>query len=159
MRDIISELIHLLPRAWERYFAKRFPSRHQLTLLHADACLVNFMVPRTQGDGSIYMLDWQGQWAGMGAFDLVMMCASFWTSAQLQENKREETMLRRYLAALQAHGVTYTWDQLLESPTGRRFAGGRTARSGVFRSLQAQSFCVSPKLGPSPLPGSASASE
>ncbi len=43
------------------------------------------------------------------------MCASFWTPTQRQENNREETMLRHYLAALHAHGVTnYTWDQLLE---------------------------------------------
>ena len=54
-------------------------------------------------------------YGGMGAFDLVMMCASFWTSAQRQENKREETMLRRYVAMLHAHGVTnYMWDQLWE---------------------------------------------
>lgn len=111
----ISEILRLLPVAWERYFAKRFPTRHQITFLHTDAYLVNFLVPRTDGDGSVYMLDWQAPWGGMGAFDLVMMCASFWTSAQRQENQREETMLRRYFAALQAHGVTnYTWDQLME---------------------------------------------
>lgn len=111
----ISEMLRLLPGAWERYLARRFPTRHQLTLLHEDAYLVNFLVPRTDEEGSVYMLDWQSAFGGMGAFDLVIMCASFWTSAQRQENKREETMLRRYVAALQAHGVTnYTWDQLME---------------------------------------------
>jgi len=111
----ISEILRLLPRAWKRFLAKRFPTRHQLTLLHEDAYLANFLVPRTEEDGGVYILDWQSAFGGMGAFDLVIMCASFWTSAQRQENKREETMLRRYIAALQAHGVTnYTWDQLLE---------------------------------------------
>ena len=111
----ISEMLRLLPGAWERYLARRFPMRHQLTLVHEDAHLVNFMVPRTDEDGSVYMLDWQSAFGGMGALDLVIMCASFWTSAQRQENKREETMLRLYLATLHAHGVTdYTWDQLLE---------------------------------------------
>ncbi len=111
----ISEILRLLPGAWERYLAKRFPTHHQLTLLHADAYLANFLVPRTDEAGRVYMLDWQGPWGGMGAFDLVMMCASFWTSAQRQENKREETMLHRYVAALQANGVTnYAWDQLVE---------------------------------------------
>ena len=111
----ISEMLHLLPGAWERYFAKRFLTRHQLTFLHTDAYLANFLVPRSDWVGRVYMMDWQGPWAGMGAFDLVMMCASFWTSAQRQQNKREETMLRLYLATLHAHGVTdYTWDQLME---------------------------------------------
>ena len=111
----ISEMIRLLPGAWERYLAKRFPTHHQLTFLHTDAYLANFLVPRTDEGGIVYMMDWQGPNIGIGVFDLVMMCASFWTSAQRQENKREETMLRRYLATLHAHGVTnYTWDQLLE---------------------------------------------
>ncbi len=111
----ISEILRLLPRAWERYLAKRFPTRHQITFLHTDAYLVNFLVPRTDEGGRVYMLDWQGPFAGMGAFDLVIMCASFWTAEQRHENKREETMLRHYLATLQQHGVTnYTWEQLLE---------------------------------------------
>lgn len=113
--DDISEMIRLLPRAWERYLAHRFLTRHHITFLHTDAYLANFLVPRTENAGTIYMMDWQGPWAGMGAFDLVMMCASFWTSAQRQENRREETMLRQYLATLHAYGVTnYTWEQLLE---------------------------------------------
>ncbi len=111
----ISEMIRLLPGAWERYFAMRFPTHHQITFLHTDAYLANFLVPRTVGSGRVYMMDWQGPYIGIGAYDLVMMCASFWTSAQRQENKREETMLRLYLATLHVHGVTnYTWDQLLE---------------------------------------------
>ncbi|MHB8599570.1 MAG: phosphotransferase [Ktedonobacteraceae bacterium] len=111
----ISEMLRLLPMAWERSLAKRFPTHHQLTFLHTDAYLANFLVPRTDEDGTVYMMDWQGPYGGMGAFDLVMMCASFWTRAQRQENKREETMLRRYVATLHAHGVTnYTWDQLWE---------------------------------------------
>ena len=110
----ISEILRLLPRAWERYLARRFPTRHQITFLHTDAYLVNFLVPRAYEGGRIYMLDWQGPFAGMGAFDLVIMCASFWTAEQRHENKREENMLRHYLAALHRHSVTYTWDQLLE---------------------------------------------
>ncbi|GAC1633540.1 MAG: phosphotransferase [Ktedonobacteraceae bacterium] len=111
----IGEMTRLLPGIWERYLAKRFPTRHQLTFLHTDAYLANFLVPRTDEAGIVYMMDWQLPYIGIGAFDLVIMCASFWTSAQRQENEREETMLRLYLATLHAHGVTnYTWDQLLE---------------------------------------------
>ncbi len=111
----ISEMTRLLPGMWERYLAKRFPIRHQLTFLHTDAYLANFLVPRTDEAGTVYMMDWQSPYIGIGAYDLVLMCASFWTSAQRHENKREETMLRLYLATLHAHGVTdYTWDQLLE---------------------------------------------
>jgi len=111
----ISAMTRLLPGAWERYLAKRFPTRHQLTFLHTDAYLANFLVPCTDETGTVYMMDWQSPYIGIGAYDLVLMCASFWTSAQRHENRREETMLRLYLATLHAHGVTnYTWDQLLE---------------------------------------------
>ena len=111
----ISEITRLLPGMWERYLAKRFPTRHQVTFLHTDAYLANFLVPRTDEAGTVYMMDWQLPYGGIGAFDLVTMCAPFWTSAERKENKREETMLRLYLATLHAHGVTnYTWDQLLE---------------------------------------------
>lgn len=113
--DDISEVLRLLPGAWKRYFAKRFLTHHQLTFLHTDAYLANFLVPRIDGAGIVYMMDWQLPHSGMGAFDLVMLCASFWTPAQRQENKREETLLRRYLATLHAHDITnYTWDQLWE---------------------------------------------
>jgi hypothetical protein len=61
------------------------------------------------------MMDWQSPYASIGAFDLVIMCASFWTPEQRHENNREENVLRRYLATLHAHGVAnYTWEQLLE---------------------------------------------
>lgn len=111
----INEINRLLPRAWECYLAKRFLSRHQLTVTHNDAYLANFLVPHTDGVGTTYMMDWQSPCTSIGAYDLVIMCAPFWTPAQRKENNREETMLRRYLAALSAHGVKdYTWDQLLE---------------------------------------------
>ncbi len=111
----IDEINRLLPRAWERYLSKRFPTRHQLTVTHQDAYLANFLVPPTDEDGQVYMMDWQSVYTSIGAYDLVIMCVPFWTSAERKENKREETMLRRYLAALSAHGVTnYTWDQLVE---------------------------------------------
>jgi thiamine kinase-like enzyme len=111
----ISEMLRLLPSAWERYFVKRYLTHHQLTFLHTDAYLANFLVPCTDGAGRVYMMDWQGPFIGMGAYDLVMMCASFWTAEQRHENQREETMLRHYMATLQQHGVKdYTWDQLLE---------------------------------------------
>lgn len=114
VRDV-SEMVRLLPRVWERYFSKRFPARHQLTVVHFDSYLANFLAPRTEGEGRVYMMDWQSPYASIGAFDLVIMCASFWTPEQRHANNREENMLRRYLAALHAHGVAnYTWEQLLE---------------------------------------------
>ncbi len=114
-KDDISEMLRLLPGAWERYLAKRFPPYNQLTFLHTDAYLANFLVPRTDKSGRVYMMDWQSPYTGIGAYDLVIMCASFWTPAQRKENNREETMLRRYFATLSAHGVTnYTWEQLME---------------------------------------------
>lgn len=114
VRDI-SEMCRFLPRAWERYFSRRFQTRRQLTVMHGDAYLANFLAPRTEGDGQVFMMDWQGPCASIGALDLVIMCASFWTPEQRHENNREENVLRRYLATLHAHGVAnYTWEQLLE---------------------------------------------
>jgi len=114
VRDL-TEISRLLPGMWERYLSKRFPERHQLTVAHTDAYLANFLVPRSDKTGAVFMMDWQGPYTTIGAYDLVMMCASFWTPAQRQENNREETMLRRYLATLHMHGIThYTWNHLLE---------------------------------------------
>ena len=111
----VSEMIRLLPKAWERYLSKRFLTRHQLTVTHQDAYLANFLIPRIGEAGVVYMMDWQSAYTSIGAYDLVIMCVPFWTSAERKENKREETMLRWYLAALSAYGVTnYTWDQLVE---------------------------------------------
>jgi len=110
VRDM-SEMVRLLPRAWERYFFKRLPTRRQLTAIHCDAYLANFLTPRIEGAGRVYMMDWQSSYAGIGAFDLVIMGASFWTPAQCHENKLEETVLRWYLATprqLEPVGVIYS---------------------------------------------------
>ncbi|GCE28274.1 aminoglycoside phosphotransferase [Dictyobacter alpinus] len=111
----INEIQRLLPALWERSLSHRFPGRQHLTVTHNDAYLANFLVPRTGQAGSIYLLDWQSPYAGIGAYDLVIMCASFWTSAQRHENDREINLLRRYFTTLQASGIIdYSWDQLLE---------------------------------------------
>ncbi len=50
---------------------------------------------------------------GIAARDLVYLLATFWTSAQRRDGDREERLLRRYHAALVAHGVAdYPWDDL-----------------------------------------------
>lgn len=42
------------------------------------------------------------------------LCATFWTPTQRHEHNREQTMLRRYHATLQHHGIQqYSWDDLL----------------------------------------------
>lgn len=107
----MSEMVRLLPRAWERYFFKRLPTRRQLIAIHCDAYLANFLTPRIEGAGRVSMMDWQSSYAGIGGVDRVIMGASFWTPAQYHENKLEEPMLRRYLATprqLEPVGVIYS---------------------------------------------------
>lgn len=102
-----------LPRLWDRFLAERLPSRQQITLCHNDCYFAAFLCPRTDEPGQTFIIDWQGPEAGIAAHDLVYLFATFWTPAQRHEGDREERLLRRYHAALVAHGVAdYTWDDL-----------------------------------------------
>ena len=64
--------------------------------------------------GTTYLLDWQEPVVDIGGYDLANLCATFWTSEQRHAAQREQQILRRYHAVLQAHGVRdYTWPDLL----------------------------------------------
>lgn len=114
LRELYEQLLVRLPGYWERYLEPRFRARAQLTLEHGDAYFANFLCPKESGDSATYLLDWQSYSFDIGAYDLVNLCATFWTPEQRHEVQREEKILRRYYACLQAHGVkSYSWDDLL----------------------------------------------
>lgn len=83
-------------------------SSRPLTLVHGDAYLSNFLVPR-KGNGAAILLDWQSPGADIGALDLANMCATFWTREQ--RRRLEPRVLRRYHDTLAR--VDYPYDELL----------------------------------------------
>ena len=99
---------------WLRYLKPRFHNQHNLTLLHGDAYFANFLCPKMPGCGLTYLIDWQSPSFDIGAYDLVNLFATFWTSEYRQEYQREKTWLAHYHKALQYYGVNdYTYDDLL----------------------------------------------
>src|SRR5215469_14635020 len=114
LKALYDQLLARLPELWERYLEPRFRARRHLTLIHGDAYFCNFLYPRPGVDGPTYLLDWQSPSFDIGAYDLVILCATFWTSEHRHEDHREERMLRRYLQTLQDRGVRrYAWDDLV----------------------------------------------
>jgi hypothetical protein len=103
-----------LEQHWQRYLEPRFRAKSNLTLVHGDAYFANFMCPTDPTAGTTYLLDWQEPTVDIGGYDLANLCATFWTSEQRHAAQREQQILRRYHAMLQAHGVRdYTWPDLL----------------------------------------------
>jgi hypothetical protein len=76
---------------------------------------VNFLVPNDSATDGAILLDWQCPTGNIGAFDLVNLCATFWSREQRRDGDRETRILHRYHEGLVAGGVTgYTWDQLCD---------------------------------------------
>jgi hypothetical protein len=114
LRELYEQVLAHLPGYWKRYVEPRFRAKSNLTLVHGDAYFANFLCPKVPGDGATYLLDWQSYSFDIGAYDLVNLCATFWTPEQRHEDQREEQILRRYFTGLQTHGVkNYSWDDLL----------------------------------------------
>ncbi len=95
---------------WDRYLADRVVDRRNLTLSNGDSYFAQFLCPNDPA-GTTYLIDFQSPKADFAALDLVYLFATFWTPAQRQ--RREPALLRRYHRAIQAHGVSYGWDELL----------------------------------------------
>lgn len=114
VRKLYEGVFARLPAFWERWLRPRFACLRDLTLTHGDAYFANFLCPTPPTTGATYLIDWQSPGVDIGAYDLVNLCATFWTSEQRHEDEREVGILRHYLATLQASGVTeYGWEDLL----------------------------------------------
>ena len=113
VRELFEYILPRLPGYWERELRDRMLKRQQLTLVHGDAYFENFLCPRVPGAGPTYLIDWQSPSFDVGAGDLVNLCATWWTSEQRNERRREERILLRYHDQLIAGGVMdYTYDDL-----------------------------------------------
>jgi hypothetical protein len=114
LRELYEHLLTCLPHYWEQYLAPRFRELRNLTVVHGDAYFSNSLCPKDPATGATYWMDWQEPTFDIGGYDLVNLCATFWTSEQRHEGQREEKILRQYHTTLQAHGVgKYSWDDLL----------------------------------------------
>jgi thiamine kinase-like enzyme len=107
-------LLAHLEQHWQRYLLPRFIDQQGLTLCHNDAYFANFLVPNVGGAGDTYLIDWQSPTFDIGAYDLVNLCATFWTSAQRHKLDREMSILQRYHHGLMRNSVNgYSWEELL----------------------------------------------
>lgn len=115
LRELYESVLAHLPSYWEKYLEPRFRTQTNITLLHGDAYFANFLTHKNPNSDTItYLLDWQSPGFDIGGYDLVNLCAPFWTSEQRQQDQREQNVLRRYYKTLQTHGITaYSWDDLL----------------------------------------------
>ena len=111
---LCEETVQHFDRWWVDYLAPRMREKSRLTLIHGDAYFANMLSPRPGIVGNTYLIDWQSAEPHLGPFDLVNLCATFWTREQRQEGGREQRVLRHYLAQLQQRGVqNYHWEDLL----------------------------------------------
>jgi aminoglycoside/choline kinase family phosphotransferase len=84
-----------------------------LVLLFGDAHFYNFLYARGPDTGPpVLACDWQHWSVGAPGYDLATLIAMH--LSREQRRSHEMRLLRQYLSALRAHGVTeYTWDNLL----------------------------------------------
>ena len=110
---------------WPRHLAARFAAPANRTLIHGDAYLGQWLLPREGGAAArdeeapvprqARLIDFDACSDSLGADDLVFLMATFWTREQRTEEDRERLLLRRYLAGLQLWGVDparYGWNEL-----------------------------------------------
>ena len=86
-----------------RLFAPRYQSRRNVTLIHGDAHVWNFLLPKDAQSGDTRLLDWDSWRIGIATADLANMMAMHW-SPELRR-RRERLLLDHYHAALLAQGV------------------------------------------------------
>lgn len=110
--EMIQKMVARYATFWD-YLAPRVTSFQHLTLSQGDCYLTQFLVPRYATHQGAILVDFQAASVNFGAYDLVYMVATFWTSAQRAQH--EERLLRLYWETLQLHGVMgYPWERLRE---------------------------------------------
>jgi len=109
----IDHLLAALPDYWHRAIAPRLDRREHVTLTHGDTYFANFLC-RVEGGAPAYLIDWQSPSVDVAGYDLVNLCATFWSREQRRAGDREHRILRRYHEAITARGVGgYGYDDLL----------------------------------------------
>jgi hypothetical protein len=104
-RQTYEAVLEALPRLSER----RFESGN-ITLVHGDAHLWNFMFPNDPAAHPVHMIDWQFWNPTIGTTDLAFMIAREWYPER--RRRLEERLIRRYHTTLLECGVDrYGWDE------------------------------------------------
>ncbi len=104
-RETYARVLRSLPNLYQRHLSGR-----DLTLVHGDAHLGNFMFPRTMASDEAYLIDWQFWHATIGGTDLAFMMAAKWEPDL--RRRRERPLLRLYHDTLLKQGVRgYAWDR------------------------------------------------
>jgi thiamine kinase-like enzyme len=104
-RRVYERVLPALPGLFQRHLTGR-----DLTLVHGDAHLGNFLFPRNAGTSAAYLADWQFWHATIGGTDLAFMMAAEWEPEV--RRRLEHGLLRRYHDGLLANGVQgYPWQQ------------------------------------------------
>ncbi len=103
-RNIYEAVLEALPR-----LSKRQQHGENITLIHGDAHLWNFVFPRDPATNSVHMIDWQFWHPTIGGADLAFMIAREWYPER--RRRLEKLLIRRYHRILLECGVTnYAWD-------------------------------------------------
>ena len=103
-------------RLLERVFSSslkpwlRLTNPQALTVVHGDAHIWNFLLPRAEG-GPVYLIDWQLWHVDVGVRDLAFLMAAHWDGEQ--RDRLEIRLLHRYHEELLARQVSnYSRDDL-----------------------------------------------
>jgi hypothetical protein len=99
------QALTVIPHIYDKYLHSRFQSNKNLTVIHGDCYLTQFLV----NDESAYIADFDSAGRSVLTDDLVYLMVNFWTREQRQQH--ENALLRRYHNAL--NQPQYTWDNLL----------------------------------------------
>jgi hypothetical protein len=96
-RDLYERFMVAAPRLRARYVSHR-----NISVVHGDAHIWNFFVPRNGGDG-VRLFDWDAWRIGVPSSDLAYMMALHWYPDR--RRRWERPLLDHYHATLLAHGV------------------------------------------------------
>jgi hypothetical protein len=103
-RAVYESVLPSLPGLYKRHAQGR-----NLTLVHGDAHLGNFLFPKDPEADRTYLVDWQFWHPTIGGTDLAFMIATEWEPEI--RRRLEQPLLRRYHRLLLAQGVQgYSWD-------------------------------------------------
>lgn len=96
-RELYDRFIAAAPRQFARHQSQR-----NLSIVHGDAHVWNYFLPRDGGD-DIRLFDWDAWRIGLAANDLAYVMATHWYPER--RRRLERPLLDHYHAALVAHGV------------------------------------------------------
>lgn len=90
--------------------ATRLLRGDNITVVHGDSNLQNFMLPRDRYTHHVIILDWQLWGVNIATSDLAFLIAKSWSRPRREVV--EQTLLRHYHRVLTEQGINYSWDAL-----------------------------------------------